>query len=46
MDFVPARWKWKITEDRKYLRIEKNLEDEQDQVEVWYELINEDSREY
>ena len=46
MDFKPARQKWKITEDRKYLRIEKDLEDEQDQEEVWYELINEDSREY
>ena len=36
IDFKPAQWKWKITEDRKYLRIEKDIEDEQYQVEVCY----------
>ena len=46
MDFVPARWKWKITENRKYLRIKEHYENEHNNEELWYELVNEGRREY
>jgi len=46
MEFIPKRWKWKITKDRKYLRIEEDQKENETNEVVWYELINKQNNEH
>jgi len=46
MDFIPVQWKWKISMNHRYLKVNILKDNEERVTDAWYELVNDSRNEY